>query len=1052
MASNYLAKGLKQSALTVALGMCFVGGVQAQTNTGGAVTGHAASGDTITISNASTGFSRTITVSGDGNYRFSQLPTGQYQISRNGGAPRDVTVNVGSAATVDFINSGGDATTLDTVTVVGAGAVNPIDVSSVESTTILTAEQINKIPVARDTTSVALLAPGTVRGDAAFGNLASFGGASVAENQYYVNGFNITNSFRSLNYSAIPFEAIAEQQTKTGGYGAEFGRSLGGVVNQITKRGTNEFHAGGNVFWSPSSLDSDVANTYYSNPLTPEYGDLRADNSHDKADAWRASLWASGALIKDRLFAYGLISYARTDNETFGSVQATTNTSSRNKAPQWVLKLDWNISDNHLLEFTGFSDKNTTYTDAYDNAPGSFERGAYNGQTVTEGGGENYILKYTGYITDNFTLSALAGQSKFARSSYVIGADGTVGFYDGNFTVPTPGAAPNDCSVLIDSRPAYRTDVSGVYSGCSISNGTLQDVNSGDKRKQFRVDAEWQLGDHLLRFGYDSDQYKSRDGSAREGGYQWTYLTSNGADGLADTGDEFDVARLQYTSQGANVEVKQHAFYVEDSWNITDNFIAYLGGRWDTFENINGQGATYVKINNQFGPRLGFSWDVFGDSTFKVFGNAGRYALPLTPSVAVRGASASLFTREDFRPANGASYFIIDPVTGAPLNAVSRGNFRFINAETGGPKVAETIASKNLKPMYQDEFILGMQKQLTDNFSLGARAVFRELKAAIDDNCDYAAVLNSPDSPFTFDEEHGFWYDAEGNVPALPFIDPLNTGFPYCRMFNPGEDAIFVTDFYGDGNLTEVHVPGDSMSPKAKRTYQALEVFFDYNTDKLFLQGNYTYAKSKGNTEGGVKSDIGQGDTNVTQDFDYYALTVDTYGYLPNDRRHSFKLFGNYDLTDEWSVGFNALIQSGRPLNCLGVLDLDPAEPAMELNDDGELELNPHYAPHPYGSSFMRCSSTGDATDDSSVVARPRGTMGRLPWTQQYDLNVAYAPNWAKGLQFKVDVFNVFNKQKVTSVIEQAEVSATGAAVNTYMLPASFQAQRQVRFMVQYDF
>ena len=55
------------------------------------------------------------------------------------------------------------------------------------------------------------------------------GGASVAENQYYVNGFNVTNSFRSLNYSAIPFEAIAEQQTKTGGYGAEFGRSLGGV-------------------------------------------------------------------------------------------------------------------------------------------------------------------------------------------------------------------------------------------------------------------------------------------------------------------------------------------------------------------------------------------------------------------------------------------------------------------------------------------------------------------------------------------------------------------------------------------------------------------------------------------------------------------------------------------------------------------------------------------------------------------------------------------------------------------------------------------------------
>jgi hypothetical protein len=1015
----------------LALAMFVSSGAIAQTNTAGAVTGQAASGDTITISNPATGFSRTISVGSDGNYRFSQLPTGQYQVSRNGGAPRTVTVNVGSAANLDFVS--GDATTLDTVTVVGSGAINPIDVSSVESTTILTAEQIAKIPVARDTTSVALLAPGTVRGDAAFGNLASFGGASVAENQYYVNGFNVTNSFQSLNYSQIPFEAIAEQQTKTGGYGAEFGRALGGVVNQITKRGTNEFRAGGNVFWSPNSLRSDVEDTYYSNPLTPDYGDLRSDNSHDTQDGWRANLWASGALIKDRLFAYGLVSYARQDSDTFGSVQSTTNTSSRNKAPQWVLKLDWNISDNHLLEFTSFSDKNTTYTDNYANTPGSFERGEYLGQGVAETGGDNYILKYTGYLTDSFTLSALAGRNEFSRAGYAIGADGVKAFYDGTFTVPTPGVAPHEnCSVLFDSRPSYRTNVSGVYSGCSVTNGILQDVNSADTRNQFRLDAEWQLGDHLVRFGYDSDNYESRAGSAREGGYQWTYLTSNGADGRPNTGDEFDVARLQYTSQGANVEVKQHAFYIEDSWNISENFIAYLGGRWDTFENVNGQGATYMKISNQFAPRLGFSWDVFGDSTFKVFGNAGRYALPLTPSVAVRGASASLYTREDFRPANGASYFIIDPETGAPLNAVSRGNYRFINAETGNPKDADTIASKTLKPMYQDEFILGFQKQLTEHFSLGARTVFRDLKAAIDDNCDYTAVLNSPDSGFTYDPANHWWFDAQGNAANLP-----NEGFPYCRLFNPGEDAVFVTDFLGDGNKREVHVPGALLSPKAKRTYQALEVFFEGSWDKLFMQGSYTYAKSKGNTEGGVKSDIGQADTNVTQDFDYLALTVDTHGYLPNDRRHSLKLFGNYELTDEFSIGFNALIQSGRPVNCFGVLDLNPGA---------------GYSPHPYGSNFARCSTTGDATDDDSVVAVPRGTMGRLPWTQQYDVNFAYAPNWAKGLQFKMDIFNVFNKQKVTSVNETAEVAATGAGSSTYLLPQSFQPPRSVRFMVQYDF
>ena len=111
MASNYLAKGLKRSALTVALGLCFVGGVQAQTNTGGAVAGHATAGDTITISNSATGYSRTVTVGSDGNYRFSQVPSGQYQLSRNGGSPRAVNVNVGVSANVDF---GGDADDVET--------------------------------------------------------------------------------------------------------------------------------------------------------------------------------------------------------------------------------------------------------------------------------------------------------------------------------------------------------------------------------------------------------------------------------------------------------------------------------------------------------------------------------------------------------------------------------------------------------------------------------------------------------------------------------------------------------------------------------------------------------------------------------------------------------------------------------------------------------------------------------------------------------------------------------------------------------------------------
>ena len=1023
-------RGLKRTALSTALGVCFVGGAYAQSNTSGAITGRATAGETVTITNPATGFSRSVIVGSDGSYRFPALPTGQYTVTTAGGASRTVSVSVGTATTADLVaGDGGSATTLDAVTVVGSSAVNPIDVSSVESTTILTAEQIARIPVARDATSVALLAPGTVRGDAAFGNLASFGGSSVAENQYYVNGFNITNTFRGLNFTQVPFEAIAEQQVKTGGYGAEFGRSLGGVLNQITKRGGNEFHAGANIFYEPKSLREETENVHYSNPLVPgSLGRVQEDNSRDREWQATASVWASGALIQDRLFAYGLVQYEREEADTWNSVIASTNTSAVTKTPNWVVKLDWQITDNHLLEFTGISDKREVETAVYGNTVGRLDRQALIGTNFQEAGGDNYILKYTGYLTDNFTLSALAGLGKSSRAQHLRTANGQDVRYGGNLDQPASG-----CPLIVDARPQYRRDQTNgglpYVSTCNITGGAIQGANNEDTRHQFRVDAEWQLASHRLQFGIDIDNYESVAGTSIEGGRTWRYATNNGTDGQPETGDEYDVVREQIVNQGSSNEIKQRAFYVQDSWNVTDTFIAYLGLRWDTFDNRDGFGNSFVKVSNQLGPRLGFSWDVNGDSTLKIFGNAGRYALPLTADVATRGASASVFTRQEFR------FTDVDPITGAPVGLTPEGDLTYINGEFGEPKNPRTIAAKDLDPMYQDEFILGFQAALTEHLNLGVRGIYRKLKAAIDDNCDYTAILES--AGFHLDEEDG-WLDAQGRAAALP-----GAGFPYCRIFNPGKDAVFLTDLYGDGNLTPVRVEGSRLSPEAKRSYSAIELFMDGSWDNFFFQGSYTYGRSRGNTEGGVKSDIGQANTNTTQDFDYIELTTDTFGYLPNDRRHSLKLFGNYAFNEEWSIGANLVVQSGRPLNCFGVYAPWPSRTGF----------------HPYGSSFMRCGTTEagqalgpDGNPANPVEAFPRGTKGRLPWTRQLDLNLRYAPAWAKGLQFKVDVFNVFNEQKVTSVSESAEDGSTGIPVDTYLLPLSFQAPRSVRFMVQYDF
>ena len=250
MSKPTINRTLRRSALTVALGLCFASGVHAQSNTTGNIVGQAEAGSTVLVVNPATGFSREITVGSDGTYRAGSLPSGTYTVTltkadgttsvRNG-----VGVAVGTGTSVNFTGGAvpSDAVQLDRVQVTGS-YIPPIDFSSVESATIVTEETIDRLPVPRNVTAVALLAPGTTQGDSDFGNLASFGGATVGENAYYINGFNVTNFRNGLGFSNVPFEMYAQYQVKTGGYGAEFGRSTGGVVNATTKRGSNEWHWG----------------------------------------------------------------------------------------------------------------------------------------------------------------------------------------------------------------------------------------------------------------------------------------------------------------------------------------------------------------------------------------------------------------------------------------------------------------------------------------------------------------------------------------------------------------------------------------------------------------------------------------------------------------------------------------------------------------------------------------------------------------------------------------------------------------------------------------
>ena len=171
------------------------------------------------------------------------------------------------------------------------------------------------------------MAPGAILGDSRFGSsrggtashystgfgLVSFGGASVAENVYYINGMNVTNFRNGLGGSATPFEFYDQFQLKTGGFGAEFGRSTGGVLNAVTRRGTNEWRIRTGYITEPEPLrghSPDVAD-----PTTE--GEFDSVFSLDKKDSAEAFISVGGPLIADQLFVYAIYKVRDEDVDNF---------------------------------------------------------------------------------------------------------------------------------------------------------------------------------------------------------------------------------------------------------------------------------------------------------------------------------------------------------------------------------------------------------------------------------------------------------------------------------------------------------------------------------------------------------------------------------------------------------------------------------------------------------------------------------------------------------------------------------------------------------------
>jgi len=955
--------------------------------TAGSINGKGDGGDTVVATNKSINVTREVKVNAAGDWTIGTLPPGEYSvtITKASGTKDTVLVQVsaGQGAYAPF--SG-----VQRVTVTGT-ALRTLDVSNPNPSFTLSKAEIDRTPVGQNITAVTLLAPGTLQGDGRIGgnavrsgNLASIGGASVAENAYYINGFNVTNINKGIAFSEVPFEAVGQFQLLNGGYGAEYGRSLGGVISVNTKRGTDEWKGGLSLSLEPKQLRGSSVYAERSSKsdvyvLTERPGD------RDKVEA---NAYIGGPVIKDTLYVFGLIKAAKLKENIFGEFNQQN---FKSDSPQYLLKLDWNVNKNNFLELTAFNDENTEKVASY-TAPKPYSgiQGPYLFTDSFTTGGKNFIAKWTSIVTDNLTLSALGGVGKYSRASQI---------------------AASACPAVYDGRPPRS---SLEYKGCwSEAAGIAVDLTTAsDERKAFRFDGELILGKHTIRAGMDYEKYTTKDGSEYTGGHYYRLFTLGAGKSISGTGftnntaSSIDYVRDRVFKNGGTFETVNSALYLEDTWQATKDIVVTGGLRTESFENLNDSGNTFIKVKNTISPRAGVAWDLKGDGQTKVYGNLGRYYIPVYSNTNVRLSGAETFTT-DFWAFDGT--FATDGTSKPGLGA-QLGN-RVVTSD-GSPKDPRSVVDPNLTPMYQDEFILGFQQALGDRWSLGVKWTNRKLKAGMDDVCEGKLA--------------GEWALANGFTQDQS--DAISGAIGNCFLYNPGGTLTANVDLDGTGDLKQVKIPASAMLlPKAKRKYDSLEFLAERQWDgKWSAQASLVVAWSRGNTEGYVKSDNGQDDAGITQDFDHPGLMEGSEGWLPNDRRYTLKTSGSYALTPEWRFGGSLVAQSGRPKNCFGNYN-------GAIADDSPK----------YGAASFYCTGLN-----------PRGTLGRTPWTRDFSLQLAYVPAWMKGLSAKVDVLNVFNSRGVRGVDEAGELDSVGSVNPTYGRPllGSLQRPRSMRMTVAYEF
>ncbi len=834
----------------------------------------------------------------DGVFRLMALPSGIYEI--NFTVPgfkslvrKDVVLQLSQTIIIDV--SLVQAAIEEQVTVTGRNPL--IDVKSTIIGQTMTKDLFLGLPRSRDFDSLIVTMPG-VQDEWIAGGL-SVDGATATENSWNVDGADITDMRKGLRAQSAVMEFIEEVNVTTSGYNAESSGAMGGVVNVITRQGGNAFHGDVIGFYEDNSrLMLGKARDYLRwNPtedFVPEYvneDDLyfNGGKSRDPYRRYDIVLTLGGYILKDRLWFFAAFNPLISDQKAARSFLSQPELGVQNFrtlrnnwngqfkltiAPVPGLRVSASLVNNfsrkrgEIPSITGMSSPTYPWTKTgfdYPNLSGAF------------------LVDYT--LGNNFLLSARAGYAEQnTTNQQVICPETKYTFYRTNEIFA-------DDPFYVDRPDLLRYAFWTNWSGSSVTIERLQ-----YQRTSATLDLTYFLrlgGEHALKAG--SRVVRDHENVSQVYNHPLVYLYWGEA-GYLPSGEPVEGTYGYYTVRSSwtspygsfwNIHRDTWSLYVQDSWTVGGRVTVNAGLRMESeyipaFTNETQQPGYQTRpirfgFGDKMAPRLGVVYDVFGDSSLKVFGSFGLY-YDLMKLYMAESAFGGFKRKTDYYELNDPDWTRIAANGEISSRESQEANNHYVGTFDG--MVPNWDATDpGLKPMAQREISLGAEKKLTEELSLSVRFVQKHLIRTIED----AAIVT----------DEGYMYY---NV---------NPGYGYALHLEHG------------GKFPDA--PWET--PKPTREYYGINL----SLEKRFSHGwqggfNYTLSRNSGNY-GGLSGpdDGGPNVPNITRSFDIWYMAYDLrgevlHGPLPQDRTHYLKLYGSYRFPFGLAVGLTGFASSGYPL------------------------------------------------------------------------------------------------------------------------------------------